>query len=244
MSGGKHAKTRQNRHSFWQINPAPQRNCWRFLDSCVRQNSAELPKLRIIQHLKFVRHTAQECLGAEKVWGRGSRTARPGLEENCLPCEACAVPVRVQQRRRRRWHGHRSEALAALLPLLPAGTRKRRRRGVWSPAESQAAGGHGKSVSVSCLVLCRRLVSSARGRLQWLKRGCGKRSFAPKAFAAFAAACRMRHKRRKRRKRRLKRLRLRPRPCRAQLDEVSQGRAGGPGAAVAPLRRGRLRGLS
>jgi len=41
-------------------NPVLAENCWRFLDSCVRQNSAELPKLRIIQHLKFVRHTAQE----------------------------------------------------------------------------------------------------------------------------------------------------------------------------------------
>ncbi|CAE7297630.1 RAD5, partial [Symbiodinium sp. KB8] len=41
-------------------NPVLAENCGRFLDSCVRQNSAELPKLRIIQHLKFVRHTAQE----------------------------------------------------------------------------------------------------------------------------------------------------------------------------------------
>ena len=42
------------------------RNCWRFLDACVRQNTAELPKMRVVQHLKFVRHTAQEWLGEVK----------------------------------------------------------------------------------------------------------------------------------------------------------------------------------
>ena len=35
-------------------------NCSRFLDACVRQNSAEIPKIRLVQHLRLVRHTPQE----------------------------------------------------------------------------------------------------------------------------------------------------------------------------------------
>eukprot|EP00438_Fugacium_kawagutii_P009860 Skav229357 [mRNA] locus=scaffold3209:29225:30426:- [translate_table: standard] len=35
-------------------------NCSRFLDACVRRNCAEVPKIRVTQHLRLVRHTPQE----------------------------------------------------------------------------------------------------------------------------------------------------------------------------------------
>ena len=47
-------------HSFQNTDPVLIENCSRFLDACVRQNTAELPKINVIQHLKLVKHTPQE----------------------------------------------------------------------------------------------------------------------------------------------------------------------------------------
>ena len=35
-------------------------NCQRFLDACVRRNTAEVPKIQVKQHLRLVKHTPQE----------------------------------------------------------------------------------------------------------------------------------------------------------------------------------------
>ena len=35
-------------------------NCQRFLDNCVRRNTAEVPKIQVTQHLRLVKHTPQE----------------------------------------------------------------------------------------------------------------------------------------------------------------------------------------
>ena len=43
-------------------------NCQRFLDACVRRNTAEVPKIQVKQHLRLVKHTPQESLG-ERVKG-------------------------------------------------------------------------------------------------------------------------------------------------------------------------------
>ncbi|CAK8987753.1 unnamed protein product [Durusdinium trenchii] len=47
-------------HSLQNTDPVLIENCSRFLDACVRQNTAELPKINVIQHLKLVKHTPQE----------------------------------------------------------------------------------------------------------------------------------------------------------------------------------------
>ncbi|CAJ1334336.1 unnamed protein product [Effrenium voratum] len=47
-------------HLLQDSDPVLLANCGRFLDACVRQNTAELPKIRVVQHLRLVKHTPQE----------------------------------------------------------------------------------------------------------------------------------------------------------------------------------------
>lgn len=48
------------RHALQDQDLVLRHNCSRFLDACVRQNSAEIPKIRLVQHLRLVKHTPQE----------------------------------------------------------------------------------------------------------------------------------------------------------------------------------------
>eukprot|EP00435_Cladocopium_sp_Y103_P028250 s493_g7.t1 len=47
-------------HLLSDADAALRENCQRFLDGCVRRNTAEVPKIAVKQHLKLVKHTPQE----------------------------------------------------------------------------------------------------------------------------------------------------------------------------------------
>lgn len=47
-------------HLLSDFDAALRENCQRFLDGCVRRNTAEVPKIAVKQHLRLVKHTPQE----------------------------------------------------------------------------------------------------------------------------------------------------------------------------------------